>query len=78
LSEIIQGQFADNSIVLTDVEKKEFDKLKQYVELDKKEYEKKFENVIIANHLKPELYREIEALYYKDQKFQKKVNKLNR
>ncbi|WP_310556139.1 hypothetical protein [Flavobacterium sp.] len=76
LTEILQSQFAGNTIKLTDDESKEMGKLQKLMETDKEVYDKELEKYIISQKILPSKYKEIEKVYHKNNKFQKKVNKL--
>jgi light-regulated signal transduction histidine kinase (bacteriophytochrome) len=76
LTQILQAQFAGNTVSLTDEEIIEMDKLKQMMELDKQAYNKALEEYIISQKMAPSKYEEIEKLYHSNTKFQKKVTKL--
>lgn len=77
LGEILQAQFAGNSLKLTEAENKEMTTLKKLMEVDQESYNKALEKYILDNKMTNNKYKEIVAEYYSSQKFQKKVNKLN-
>jgi len=76
LTEIMQAQATGYDPKLTEKENAEMLRLKQLIEEDKKNYDKKLEQYIISQKLSVEKYQEIKKQYHKDSKFQEKVNKL--
>ena len=77
LTEILQAQFAGNFVKLTDAENNEMTSLKKLMEIDEEKYKSELKKYIIDNHIAYEKYKEIESLFNSNQKFQKKINKLN-
>ena len=76
LSEILQAQFAGNSIKLTDAENNEMSSLKKLMEIDEEKYNNELKKYIVDNKITYEKYKKIETLFNSNQKFQKKINKL--
>ncbi len=75
LTEIFQAEFAGNPVTLSESEKVELQKLKEMVEIDKKNYDNKLDNYISENNLTKKKYYEIKKKYHEDSSFQKKVLK---
>lgn len=78
LTEIMQSQFAGNELKLSEGENYEMSKLQKLVEKDKELYDKQIERYIKNQNMKPARYKEIEALYQENTKFQSKVNALHK
>lgn len=76
LSEILQNQFAGNTIQLSDMEIKEMQKLQSLMNIEKQKYEVDVNKFIAAHNLSQEKYILIKKQYDTNIKFQKRANQM--
>ena len=73
ISEILQAQFAGNTIKLSEKEKTEFEKIQAFMATDKAKYDSYLNAFITENNMKPTRYKEIEDFFYNNKAFQNKI-----
>jgi len=76
MSEILQAQFAGNTIKLSKKELQQLEQLKTLMNSDKKAYDSKIAKFVVANKMKISTYQKLKAASRGDQNFQAKLHKL--
>jgi len=76
MGEILQAQFAGNSIKISEEELLQLEQLKSLMDIDKKEYDSKIAKFVVANKMEISTYQNLKKESRGNTKFQATLHKL--